>query len=63
MDKGCKTCAFDGVLAYQNTCKRCVASGTLEGWTIRTCANCKYGSLPHDEEPCKICFVKSNSPM
>ena len=33
MDKGCKTCALDGILAYRNTCKNCVASGTFSGWT------------------------------
>ena len=33
MDKGCKTCALDGILAYRDTCKRCVKSGTFSEYT------------------------------
>ena len=53
MDKGCKTCALNGILAYRNTCKSCVESGTFSGWTARTCANCKYDTT------CSIKFFRS----
>ena len=58
MDKGCKTCALDGILAYQNTCKNCVESGTFAGWTARTCANCAHQYLTSDTEPCNTCFAR-----
>ena len=63
MDKGCKTCALDGILAYQNTCKNCVESGTFAGWTARTCTNCTCRFLPNDAEPCKTCFGGKDFPM
>ena len=58
MDKGCKTCALDGILAYRNTCKNCVESGTFSGWTARTCENCTNRFLMGLESgPCKACFA------
>ena len=63
MDKRCKTCALDGILAYQNTCKNCVESGTFAGWTARTCTNCTCRFLPNDAEPCKTCFGGKDFPM
>ena len=58
MDKGCKTCALDGILAYRNTCKNCVESGTFAGWTARTCENCTNRFLMGLENgPCKACFA------
>ena len=58
MDKGCKTCALDGILAYRNTCKNCVESGTFSGWTVRTCENCTNRFLMGLENgPCKACFA------
>ena len=62
MDKGCKTCALDGILAYQNTCKNCVESGTFSGWESRTCQNCAYRFLTADVEPCKTCFRDRSFP-
>ena len=62
MDKGCKTCALDGILAYQNTCKNCVESGTFSGWTARTCENCKYDSVSCSVEPCHSCFGVKGHP-
>jgi len=57
MDKGCKTCALDGILAYRNTCKNCVESGTFSEWTARSCGNCKHQFLLSNTEPCKSCFT------
>ena len=58
MDKGCKTCALDGILAYRNTCKNCVESGTFAGWTARTCENCMNRFFMGLENgPCKACFA------
>ena len=55
MDKGCKTCALDGILAYRNTCKDCVESGTFARWTVRTCQDCTHFLRGGNEEPCKTC--------
>jgi len=63
MDKSCQTCALDGILAYRNTCKNCVESGTFAGWTARTCTNCACRFLPNDAEPCKTCFGGKDFPM
>ena len=63
MDKGCKTCALDGILAYRNTCKNCVESGTFSEWTARTCTNCACRFLPNNAEPCKTCFGGKDFPM
>jgi len=63
MDKNCQTCALDGILAYRNTCKNCVESGTFAGWTARTCTNCTCRFLPNDAEPCKTCFGGKDFPM
>ena len=58
MDKSCQTCALDGVLAYRDTCKRCVASGMFSGWTTRTCENCANRFFMGLENgPCKACFA------
>ena len=62
MDKECKTCALDGILAYQNTCKNCVESGTFSGWESRTCQNCAHRFLTADVEPCKTCFANKSFP-
>ena len=63
MDKGCKTCALDGILAYRNTCKTCVESGTFSGWTARSCGNCKHQFLLSNTEPCKSCFTDKGHSM
>ena len=63
MDKGCKTCALDGILAYRNTCKTCVESGTFSGWTARSCGNCKHQFLLSNTEPCKSCFTDKGYSM
>jgi len=58
MDKSCKTCALNGILAYRNTCKNCVESGTFAGWTARTCENCTNRFLLGLKNgPCKACFA------
>jgi len=62
MDKSCQTCALDGILAYRNTCKNCVESGTFSGWTARTCENCKYDSASCSVEPCHSCFGVKGHP-
>lgn len=62
MDKGCKTCALNGILAYQNTCKNCVESGMFSGWESRTCQNCAHRFLTADVEPCKTCFADKSFP-
>ena len=68
MDKGCKTCALNGILAYRNMCKDCVASGTFSGWEPASCKGCAYE--PHGKlyefgsvTPCVDCqrhFPKSD---
>ena len=63
MDKGCGTCALNGILAYRNTCKNCVESGTFAGWTAKMCTNCTCRFLPNDAEPCKTCFSGKDFPM
>ena len=57
MDKGCGTCALNGILAYRNMCKNCVESGKFIGWTARSCGNCKHQFLLSNTEPCKSCFT------
>ena len=63
MDKGCKTCAHDGILAYQNTCKWCVASGTFSGWKSKGCDNCRHRHKEGGDEPCIECFDHNGYPM
>lgn len=62
MDKGCKTCALDGILAYRNTCKNCVESGMFSKWMARTCRNCKYEGKSCTAEPCYSCFGVKDHP-
>ncbi len=63
MDKGCGTCALNGILAYRNTCKNCVESGTFSGWTARTCMNCIHRFFnTSEDEPCKTCFAGKDYP-
>jgi len=58
MDKGCGTCAHWGIPSYKSPCSECVKSGTLSGWTARTCENCTNRFLMGLENgPCKACFA------
>lgn len=63
MDKGCKTCAHDGILAYQNTCRWCVASGTFSEWKPKGCDNCRHRHKEGGDEPCIKCFDHKGYPM
>ena len=63
MDKSCANCSHAGTPTYKSPCSECVKSGTLSGWTARTCTNCTCQFLPYDAEPCKTCFGGKDSPM
>jgi len=54
MDKGCKTCAHDGILAYRDMCKRCVESGAFSEWKPKewSCETCGYVDVNDDNGGC-----------
>lgn len=62
MDKGCKTCAL-GTLAYTNTCKKCIESGTFSEWKPKGCDNCRHRYKEGGDEPCIECFDHNGYPM